>query len=138
LIELLVMVSILAILTAVAIPLFTRYITKAYRGTVISDVKNAAVAVEAFISDYRNVPDSLNCPSSGYGPAVCDLTDGTNTVSRAVVVSRDVRLELSRVADCGGSPSFRIHGVHRKLSGWGFCFSACKGSQGETDGTGCP
>jgi len=122
----------------VAIPLFTKYISKAYRGTVISDVKNTALAVEAFIGDYRSVPDGLDCPGAGYGPAVCDLTDGTNISAGAVAVSKGVRIELRRIPSCGGSPSFQIHGVHRELPGWGFCFSACDGSQGETDGTGCP
>ena len=122
----------------VAIPMFTRYISKAYRGTVTADVKNAALAVEAFIEDYRSVPESRDCPSSGYGPAVCDLTDGTNTEPNALKVSKGVRIELRRVSGCGASVSYRVHGVHEKLPGWGFCFSACEGRQTETDGTGCP
>jgi len=122
----------------VAIPLFTRYIAKAYRGTVTADVRNAALAVEAFLETHRNVPNSADCPSSGYGPAVCDLTDGVNTEPEALRVSRGVRLELRRVSGCGVSVSYRLHGIHEKLPGWGYCLSACEGLQTETDGTGCP
>jgi len=127
-----------AALAAVAMPLFSKFISRAYRGAVISDVKGSALAVEAFVEEYRSVPDSLTCPDPGYGPAVCDLTDGTNTERNALVVSAGVRVELERVSDCGGSPGYRIHAVHRKLPGWGFCLSACEGRQVETDGAGCP
>lgn len=138
LLEVLVVFAILGILVGIAIPLYARYVNKAYRDTIISDVKNTSLAVEAFISDFKNVPDNFTCPASGYGPAVCDLTDGTNTLTGAVSVSKNVSITYEKVPACDGGERYRIHGVHALLSGWGFCFDACLGRYVETDGTGCP
>ncbi|EDP74596.1 hypothetical protein HG1285_12827 [Hydrogenivirga sp. 128-5-R1-1] len=80
----------------------------------------------------------MTCPASGYGPAVCDLTDGTNTLTGAVSVSKNVSITYEKVPACDGGESYRIHGVHALLNGWGFCFDACLGRYVETDGTGCP
>jgi len=137
LIELLVVVGILGVIVAIAIPLFARYVNKAYRGTVMADVRNAVASVEAFIGDFKNVPNTLSCPTSGYGPATCDLTDGTNTLSGAIAVSRNTRLNIEKFS-CGSAESYRIHGVHALLPGWGYCFNACTGTYTFTDGSGCP
>lgn len=137
LIELLVTVAIAAILVAIAIPLFAKYTNRAYRATVISDVRNAQLSTENFINEYRVVPDSVTCPNSGYGPATCDLQRGSNVLTSALVVSKNVRVSLSRVS-CGGDEGYKIHGVHTNLPGWGYCFDACAGVYVETDGSGCP
>ncbi len=111
---------------------------RAYKGTVISDVRNATIAIGAFVEDYGSVPESVSCPSVGYGPARCDLTDGTNIAKNALSVSKGVRVEVEKVNNCNGSESFKIHGTHLRLNSWGYCFSACEGYRGNTDGSGCP
>ncbi len=139
LIELLVTVGIFAIIVSISIPLYAKYTHKAYRATVISDVKNTAISVEAFIGDFKSVPNSVNCPASGYGPASCDLTDGSNTLSDAIYVSKDAQIQyVKEPSSCNGLDSYKIHGIHAKLDGWGYCFSACNGAYLETDGSGCP
>ncbi|RLJ70988.1 prepilin-type N-terminal cleavage/methylation domain-containing protein [Hydrogenivirga caldilitoris] len=140
LIEILVVFAILGIIVSIAIPAYTRYVTKAYRGTVISDVKNAVLAVEAFLSDYKTVPTNFSCPASGFGPSVCSLTDGTNTMQNVVSVSKNVQLSYEKLASCAGTGGevYKIHGVHALLPNWGFCFDACLGEYFETDGSGCP
>lgn len=137
LIEILVAVAITALLVAIAIPLFARYTNKAYKATVIADVRSAQLAVESFIDEYSKVPDSTLCPSSNYGPASCNLYRGSDVVTNAVVVSKNVRIYMERYS-CGSSESYRIHGVHANLHDWGYCFSACTGTYTETDGSGCP
>lgn len=51
LIELLVVIVIIAILAAIAIPSYLRHREKAYRAQAISDMKNAAMALETFATD---------------------------------------------------------------------------------------
>lgn len=51
LIELLVVVIIIAILAAIAIPMYLSQRTKGYRATTQSDLRNAAVAAEAYYTD---------------------------------------------------------------------------------------
>ncbi|WP_457601041.1 type IV pilin protein [Hydrogenivirga sp.] len=140
LLEILVVFAILGVIIGIAIPMFTRYTKKAYRGTVISDVKNAILSVETFIADYKTVPADFSCPTSGYGPAVCDLTDGTNTIKDAVSVSQNVLISYEKLTNCGGSggETYKIQGTHALLPNWGFCFDACRGEFIETDGSGCP
>ncbi len=138
LLEILVVLVILGALVVIAIPLFAKYVNRAYKGTVISDVRSTALVVEAFISDFKTMPTDFSCPASGYGPAVCSLTDGTNTLTGAVSVSKNVSIAYEKVSGCDGEESYQIHGVHALLEGWGFCFDACRGRYIETDGTGCP
>jgi type IV pilus assembly protein PilA len=54
LIELLIVIAIIAILAAIAIPQFSEYRMRAVEASMTSDVKNAAIAVEAINSDSQN------------------------------------------------------------------------------------
>lgn len=53
LVELLVIVAIIGILAAIAIPQFSDYRKRGFEATVKSDLKNAAVAQEAYFAQYR-------------------------------------------------------------------------------------
>ena len=64
LIELMIVVAIIAILAAIAIPQFTSYRIRGYNTAARSDVKNAYTAAQAYFSDW---PVCLggSCKTSG-------------------------------------------------------------------------
>lgn len=56
LIELLIVVAIIGILAAVAIPQFSAYRAKAYNSAAQSDLKNAKTAFEAYFTENQSYP----------------------------------------------------------------------------------
>ncbi|MDD2310806.1 MAG: prepilin-type N-terminal cleavage/methylation domain-containing protein [Desulfuromonadaceae bacterium] len=60
LIELLIVVAIIGILAAIAIPQFSSYREKAYNSASNSDVKNVKTGLEAFMADNQEYPGALN------------------------------------------------------------------------------
>ena len=56
LIELLIVVAIIGILAAIAIPQFAAYRQKAYNSAAQSDLKNTKTALEAFYADAQVYP----------------------------------------------------------------------------------
>ncbi len=56
LIELLIVVAIIAILAAIAIPQFSAYRVKAYNSAAESDVRNFRTAMEANMADQQQYP----------------------------------------------------------------------------------
>lgn len=57
LVELLVVVAIIAILAAIAIPQFSEYRKKAFNAAAESDVRNAKTTMEAYFTDYQQYPN---------------------------------------------------------------------------------
>lgn len=60
LIELLIVVAIIGILAAIAIPQFASYRQKAYNSAAQSDLKNLKTGMEAFFADNQQYPDTLS------------------------------------------------------------------------------
>ncbi|AJY71626.1 pilus assembly protein [Geobacter sulfurreducens] len=60
LIELLIVVAIIGILAAIAIPQFAAYRQKAYNSAAQSDLKNLKTGMEAFFADNQQYPDTLS------------------------------------------------------------------------------
>jgi type IV pilus assembly protein PilA len=60
LIELMIVVAIIAILAAIAIPQLSVYRTKSYNTAAISDLKNAAIAQEAYYVDNRQYTNDIS------------------------------------------------------------------------------
>jgi len=56
LIELLIVVAIIGILAAIAIPQFASYRAKAYNSAATSDLKNTKTNLEAYFSDNQKYP----------------------------------------------------------------------------------
>lgn len=59
LIEVMIVVAIVAILAAIAIPQLSVYRTKSYNTAAISDLKNAAIAQEAYYVDSRRYTSDI-------------------------------------------------------------------------------
>jgi len=56
LIELLIVVAIIGILAAIAIPQFASYRAKAYNSAAVSDLKNFKTGMEAYYADNQEYP----------------------------------------------------------------------------------
>ncbi len=94
LIELLVVVIIIGILAAIAIPVFLNQRERAWTSAVESDLRNGAVAMEAYYTDAGDYD----------APDAAALTDSGMTVSQDVTVS---------VYSTG--QAYCLHGVHANL-----------------------
>ena len=57
LVELMIVVAIIGILAAIAIPQFTEYRAKAQSKAAMTDVRNLATEMIAFVSDYKEYPN---------------------------------------------------------------------------------
>jgi type IV pilus assembly protein PilA len=60
LIELLIVVAIIGILAAIAIPQFAAYRAKAFNASASSDAKNIQTGMEAFMADNQQYPGVIN------------------------------------------------------------------------------
>ena len=56
LIELLIVVAIIGILAAIAIPQFSSYRQKAYNSAAVSDLKNVKTSLESYYADNQHYP----------------------------------------------------------------------------------
>lgn len=57
LIELLIVVAIIGILAAIAIPQFSQYRQSSYNAAALSDLKNSKVSLEAYFADHQYYPN---------------------------------------------------------------------------------
>ncbi len=55
-IELLIVVAIIGILAAIAIPQFSQYRAKAYNGTSQADLRTVRIQLESFFGEYQKYP----------------------------------------------------------------------------------
>jgi len=134
LIELLIVIAIIAILAAIAIPQFIKYKQGAYIDSMRSDVKNAVTAVEAFNSQYGDLPSAVTCPSgtATSQAAQCSLTDGTNTSTNALNVSANNQVTYTP-GSCGsntagaGSSGYTISATSTQVTGTTVSYDSCTG-----------
>ncbi len=84
LVELLIVIAIIGILAAIAIPQFSQYRVRAYNATALSDLKNAYTASQAYFGDNpAGVVTLALLQTNGYNPSanvtVTVTGDGTQT-----------------------------------------------------------
>ena len=96
LIELLIVVAIIAILAAIAIPQFSSYRIRGYNSAALADLRNGRTAEEAFFSDWQAYASSKSDGSPGTGAIYTNTTGplaisaggiATNTPSAATSIS---------------------------------------------------
>jgi type IV pilus assembly protein PilA len=104
LIELLIVVAIIAILAAVAVPQFFAYKARSVDAVMHSDLKNAAIAMESYYPTYRSYPASTAvltssgfASSPGVGLTVTLLTATSYTLTAAASGGTQASFTLSSV-----------------------------------------
>lgn len=90
LIELLIVIAIIGILTAIAIPQFSIYRARAYNSAAVSDLKSAAIAQEAYYVEnrtYASAEGSLMAPPFSFytSRGVAFTINAANTTSYNMV-----------------------------------------------------
>lgn len=104
LIELLIVVAIIGILAAIAIPQFSQYRQRGYASAVRSDVKNAYTAVTVWFTDNPTLTD--NPVGTTTGPGVLTNYPSAN-------VSQGVTITLPTAT----ATTFTVTGTHAQITG---------------------
>jgi len=97
LVELLVVVAIIGILAAIALPQFNSYRARAWKASVISDCKNAYTAVEAWRADNPGLT-----PVAGT-PGTAPYASARFTTGNLIAIAAGGQVTGSRTTDLGGS-----------------------------------
>ena len=99
LIELLLVVAIIGLLAAIAIPQFIAYRTRAIDTQMKNDLKNAAMAMESYFAEFKIYPASVGSISfAGYRQ--------TNGISLVISVTSPSSFTLTASTPNGSQPSF--------------------------------
>lgn len=90
-IEFSVVLAILGILAAIAVPQYSSYRERAYNQAAISDLKNVAAAQEAFFADHQSYKTIEQCANVPTG-VKCEIRDlpGVSHLSKGVSLSLNV------------------------------------------------
>src|SRR4030095_8624993 len=99
LIELLLVVAIIGLLAAIAIPQFFAYRTRAIDMQMKCDLKNAAMAMESYFAEFKIYPASVGSISTGGYRQ-------TNGIALVISVTSPAVCTLTASAPNGSQPSF--------------------------------
>lgn len=120
LVELLVVVIILGILAAIAVPIYLNQRKAAWRGSVESDVRNTATVMETALADVKGDYSRITMTgcASGRTTNKCTFTEDTSGKigDTVVTVSKDNQITVTLNRATGSAGSFEIAGWNTSLS----------------------
>ena len=87
LIELLIVVAIIGILAAIAIPNLLNALQRGKQKRTMSDMRNLATAIESYNVDNNNYPDATTCPDFGGVTQLNALTSASFTLLKPTYIA---------------------------------------------------
>ncbi len=113
LIELLIVVAIIGILAAIAVPNFLNAQLRAKISRVMADFRNCGTAIETYILDNNSAPWDKPCPSGDHGWASCQSRLTTPVAYMSAVIpdvfqAKDVIENLSASHFVGGNRNGKL------------------------------
>ena len=104
LIELLIVVAIIAILAAIAIPQFSSYRIKGYNAAATADLRNSRTAEESFFSDWQVYSSSAAAGAPGAGAIFTNTANNTGAIGAGGIAGAPVNAPSAAIA----APGFSI------------------------------
>lgn len=126
LVELLVVVIIIGILSAVAVPIYLNQRKAAWNSTIQSDVKNASLVVETAMTANNGKFD--NGWAGTYSPGKAKL----GTSDQEITVSKDVKIVIAKGADSADSNNYTITGKDSNSGTKQYTYDSANGAISES------
>ena len=112
LIELLIVVAIIAILAAIAIPQFSAYRRRGYNAAANSDLRNLRTAEEAMFADYQDYGSGSVAVGTGGTMTLTNSTSQTQTTGLSASVGAVAIVATSTVGGSTKNTSFIAKATH--------------------------
>lgn len=130
LIELLIVVAIIAILAAIAIPQFSSYRIKGYNAAATADLRNSRTALESFFSDWQVYPSSAAAGAPGAGLVLTNTANNTGAIPAGGIAGAPTNAPSAAIAAPGFTVSISQNvGLVINTSAAGGTFTAASKNQ---------
>jgi type II secretion system protein G len=107
LIELLIVIAIIGILAAIAIPNLLNALQRGKQKRTMADIRNLATAIESYNVDNNNYPDATACPAG--------LPSGAAVATTSFTLLKPTYIALPPTTDgWGAALNYGVDGVHQQ------------------------